>query len=433
MTIRDLEEMTDSEAPESASRSARVGILRPLKIRDFRLLWTGMAVSMLGDGVFWVALAWQVYDLSNAPTALSVVGLAWTAPMVLFLLGAGVVSDRIERRKVMLIGDVIRGVAVAAMGVLSLTGAVELWHLIALAALFGVGDAFFGPAFGAIVPDIVPPELIVEANALDHFVRPVTFTMLGPALGGISIEAFGLGQAFLLNAVTFAFSGAMLLLMKARPMAKKDDITWASARAELREGFDYVRSQPWLWATLVAAGLSLLAIIGPLEVVLPHLIKYDLGGDAADLGLVYAMGGAGAVVAAVKLGQGLPRRYMTFMYVAWALSDFGMIIYAFAGQMWHAMAIRFVTGGAATAGLIVWGTLMHRLVPTHLLGRVSSLDWLMSISLVPLSFALTGPVAQGIGDDATMLWAGLLGSAVTTAFLFVPGVRATEKSFLGPS
>jgi hypothetical protein len=119
---------------------------------------------------------------------------------------------------------------------------------------------------------------------------------------------------------------------------------------------------------------------------------------------------------------------MTFMYVAWALSDFGMIIYAFAADMWHAMAIRFVTGGAATAGLIVWGTLMHRLVPTHLLGRVSSLDWLMSISLVPLSFALTGPVAEAIGDDATMVWAGLLGSAVTTAFLFVPGVRATQHS-----
>jgi hypothetical protein len=255
----------------------------------------------------------------------------------------------------------------------------------------------------------------------------VTFTMLGPALGGITIEAFGLGQAFVLNAVTFAFSGAMLLLMKSRPMAKKSDITFASARAELREGFDYVRAHPWLWATLVAAGLSLLAVIGPLEVVLPHLIKYDLGGDAADLGIVYAMGGAGAVVAAVKLGQGLPRRFMTFMYGAWALSDFGMIVYAFATEMWHAMGIRFVTGGAATAGLIVWGTLMHRLVPTQLLGRVSSLDWLLSISLVPVSFALTGPVAHAFGDDATMLGAGLLGSAVTTAFLFVPGVRATQE------
>ena len=118
---------------------------------------------------------------------------------------------------------------------------------------------------------------------------------------------------------------------------------------------------------------------------------------------------------------------MTFMYVPWALSD-GMIIYAFAGELWHAMAIRFVTGGAATAGLIVWGTPMHRLMPTHLLGRVSSLDWLMSISLVPLSFALIGPIAQGIGDDATMLWAGVLGAAVTTAFLFVPGVCATERN-----
>lgn len=308
--IRDV----SRESSPNSTRS-RIGILRPLGIRDFKLLWLGMSVSMLGDGVFWVALAWQVYRLSDAPTALSIVGIAWTLPMVFFLLGAGLVTDRIERRRVMIFADVVRGCAVGAMGVLSVTGSIELWHLIVLSGVFGVGDAFFGPAFGAIVPDIVPPNLIVEANSLDQFVRPLSLIMLGPAVGGLTIDAFGVGQAFLLDAATFAFSGVMLLRISARPLQKKDSITFAGARAELKEGYDYARSQPWLWATLLAAGLTLLAVIGPLEVVLPHLVKYQLGGDAGDLGLIYALGGVGAIIGALVLAQrGLPQRHIRHVH-----------------------------------------------------------------------------------------------------------------------
>src|SRR3712207_9124144 len=106
----------------------RLGILRPLRIRDFALLWTGLSISLLGDGIYFVAIAWQVYELSNVPTALSVVGLAWAVPAVVFLLVGGVISDRFERRKVLIVSDVVRGGAVAAIGVLSLAGALELWH-----------------------------------------------------------------------------------------------------------------------------------------------------------------------------------------------------------------------------------------------------------------------------------------------------------------
>ena len=135
-------------------------IFEPLRHRDFRLLWSGMTVSLLGDGIFIVALAWQVYELSDAATALSLVGLAMTIPNVLFLLIGGVVSDRFDRRRVLLAADLIRGLAVAAMGVLSLNGTLELWHLMGLAALYGGGTAFFGPAFDAIVPDLVASDLL---------------------------------------------------------------------------------------------------------------------------------------------------------------------------------------------------------------------------------------------------------------------------------
>jgi hypothetical protein len=130
--------------------------------------------------------------------------------------------------------------------------------------------------------------------------------------------------------------------------------------------------------------------------------------------------------ALVLAQRGLPRRHITVMYVLWAIDSIGIIAYAFAGTVLHAMAIRLVTGGMSATAMVIWGTLMHRLVPSDLLGRVSSFDWLISISLVPLSFALTGPVASAIGDDATMLWAGQLGTVATIVFLFVPGIRDTE-------
>jgi hypothetical protein len=155
------------EPPEDPDepRSSRLKLLTPLRLRDFRLLWTGMTVSLLGDGVFLVAIAWQVYQLSNAPTALSVVGIAMSVPHVVLLLLGGVVSDRFDRRKVMVFADLIRGVAIAVLGFLSVTGGLELWHVMILTAFYGAGTAFFGPAFDAIVPDVVPSNLLAEANS----------------------------------------------------------------------------------------------------------------------------------------------------------------------------------------------------------------------------------------------------------------------------
>src|SRR5262249_27554137 len=199
----------------------RFKMLAPLKLRDFRLLWMGMTISLLGDGVFLVAIAWQVYLLSNAPTALAVVGLAMTVPHVLFLLLGGVVSDRVDRRRVMLGADVVRGLAIGTMGILSVTGSIQVWHLMALSAVYGAGTAFFGPAFDAIVPDIVPPELLGEATSLDQSVRPAALRLLGPAVGGALIAAVGVGWAFVLDGASFAVSVLTLLLMRARPIERE--------------------------------------------------------------------------------------------------------------------------------------------------------------------------------------------------------------------
>jgi DHA3 family tetracycline resistance protein-like MFS transporter len=164
---------------------SRVNLLSPLRHRDFRLLWAGMTVSLVGDGIFLIAMAWQAYELWNAPAALSLLGIGMTIPTIAFLLPAGVLSDRLDRRSLMLAADVVRAVVVAVLAALSLTGLLTFWELFAIVAVYGVGTAFFTPAFEAIVPDIVPASDLPAANSLDQFVRPIALRLAGPALGGV--------------------------------------------------------------------------------------------------------------------------------------------------------------------------------------------------------------------------------------------------------
>lgn len=400
-------------------------ILRPLRIRDFAVLYFGLTTALLGDGIYLVAIAWQVYELSNAPTALSLVGVATTVPLVVFVLVGGVVSDRADRRKVMIGADLARVVAFGLIAGLSLTGSLELWHLIAIVVLYGVGEAFFGPAFAAIVPDIVPTDRLVEANSLNQLMRPLAQRLAGPALGGGVIALAGSGGAFAVAAGLFAVSAAALLLMEPRPLARAAE---RSFRREVREGFRFVRSQVWIWWTFVAGCVTLLFFWGPYEVLIPYLVKNELGGSAGDLGLIFASGGVGAIVASVAIAQrGLPRRHITFMYTAWALGSLTIVVYGFSTALWQAMAASLVEGACFAAGMIVWGTLLHRLVPPGLLGRVEGFDWLVSVALVPASFALTGPVAELVGPEETLVGAGVLGGLGTLLFLFLPGMRDTER------
>ena len=412
-----------------SGRLSRVGILRPLRIRDFALLWAGATVSLAGDGVYVVALAWQVYELSDSPTALSLVGVAWTLPLALFVLLGGVVSDRFERRRIMIAADLVRVLAAATIGVLSLTGAIELWHLIALAAVFGSGEAFFGPAFMSFVPQIVPKDLLLQANSLDQFIRPFAFLLVGPAIGGWLVAAFGPGQAFMLDAGTFLVSALAILLIRHRGTFRREaEEKGMSFFRELREGFAFVKAHAWLWATLLAAAVFLLAYWGPIDVLVPYRVRNELGGDANDFGFVLACGGIGSILAALVLGQrGLPRRHITFMYSAWAIGSLALVGFGLATSVWQLQAFSLLEGAFFTAGMVVWGTLVQTLVPTELLGRVTSLDWFVSTSLVPLSFALTGPVSAALGAQTTLVVAGLVAGFVTIAFLFVPGVRDTER------
>jgi DHA3 family tetracycline resistance protein-like MFS transporter len=384
-----------------------------------------MTVSLVGDGAFLVAMAWEVYSLSNAVTALSTVGIAMTVPTIVLLLAGGVVTDRFDRRRVMLAADLIRGVAVGTLAVLALTHSLEIWQIVALSAVYGAGTAFFGPAFDAIVPQILAEEDLAQANALDQLVRPIAFRLIGPALGGLLVASIGAGSAFALDAASFIVSAVAVQSIARLPVVRTSA---GSVVDEIREGFRFVRARVWLWGTLLAAAIAYLAFMGPAEVLLPFLVKNELHAGAGALGLVFAAGGIGAILSALVVGQrGLPRRDITWMYIAWTLATVAVAGYGIAQAVWQLMLASFVFNALETAGTIVWATAKQRHVPASMLGRVSSLDWLISIGLVPVSLAFTGPVAGAIGPRATLVSAGLAGAAVTLGALFLPGMRAIES------
>ena len=407
------------------------GTTHPLANRDFRLLFAGRSVSLLGDGAFLVAMVWQAYTLSNSPTALSMLGIAMSVPLIALLLFGGVISDRYDRRRVMLIADLVRALLLLLLGVLAVTGVLRLWHMAAIVAVYGGAQAFFDPASDAILPEILPASQLGGANSLEQMVRPLMLRLVGPALGGVLVAVLGSGGAFLLDGVSFLLSAATLWAIVPRQQSLAAiERKPSSAAGDLREGWAYVRGRVWLWGTFASAAVAYLLFMGPAEVLLPFMVKHELSGGATQLGLVLGAGGLGSVgCAAAMLWRGLPSKSIVFIYLTWTFATLAVAFYGLATAVWQLMVASLAFNLLETAGTIVWATMKQRLVPGALLGRVSSLDWLISIGLLPLSFALTAPVTLLLGARLTLIGAGVAGAAVTFGGLLLPGMVSAEASY----
>ena len=204
-----------------------------------------------------------------------------------------------------------------------------------------------------------------------------------------------------------------------------------SIRAVLREvgeGLAAVRRVPWLWAGMGADAIGTLATWGCVQALVPLLVRNDLGGSAETLGLVYAAGGVGAVAAALATGsRGSPRRpvFLLFLVLAGKVAAVGL--FGVATSAATAMVASFLMGALSTVGLVVWMTLIHERVQGDLLGRVNSIDWLVSTSLMPVALAVVGPLADAFGARALLVAVGVGGAMLVLSFLLVPGVLAGEK------
>jgi MFS family permease len=419
--------------------------VRPLRHRDYRLLWTGLAVALLGSGLWLVALAWQVIELGGGPVQLSVVTTAYSIGLLGCVLFGGIAADRLSQRSVIVVADSVRGVVLLGLAALALIGLLEIWHLATAAVLVGAGEAFLIPAYTALVPRLLPPEELLAANGLEGTLRPLAQQATGPVIGGLVIAAISPGVAILVAGLTYLFSAGCVLAMNLRhePATARNDGTTPTdgsaptgetaptgvraMAADLREGWSYVRRTRWLLASLLFGTFFVLLILGPLEVLLPFAIRDQLGGDAREFGLVMAAFGIGGAVGALAISsRALPRRYLTIMTLMWGVGAVPVVVLGFAQELWLMMVGAAIVGATGSAAMVIWGTLLQRRVPDHLRGRISSLDFFVSLLLMPVSMALAGPAGALFGVTAVFIVAGVGPALVSFAVIWFGRMRSDE-------
>lgn len=405
--------------------------LRPLRHREFRLLTVATLVSVLGDGLMRVALPLQVLAISDDdPLAIGAVGLAWTLGHAASLPAGGLASDRSDRRSVMIASDLVRALAIGSMGVLGLLGMLQLWQIVGLGFSFGFANGFFNPSARSLVADLVPEGHLPQANALLGFARPLQLWIVGPLLGGVLVGLAGPPAALLTDALTFVASAVLLTnILRRAPAA---DATSTHRLDELRQGFRFVGANRWAAVWFSAAALSTLAFHGPFDVLVPTMLKVDVGLSEAQAGwwmaMIFAAGGVGAMLASATIGQGgLPRRFMRVLYGAEALTLFGLAGFAYVTRFWHALIAGLVVFGAAVMSEIIADTNLQREVPRALLGRVTSLEWFVGIGVAPISFALAGPLGRAYGPRPVLAALGVFAGTTVLALALVPGARTPER------
>jgi MFS family permease len=398
-------------------------LLGALDDRNFRLLWLGQTTSMLGNSLVPVALAFAVLDLTGSASDLGLVLAAETAPLVLFLLVGGVWADRLPRQLVMVASDVARGGSQAAIAVLLLTGHAEIWMLVGLAAIFGTAAAFYQPAYTGVVPATVKPERLQQANGLLGMSNSAA-AIGGPALAGIFVATVGPWLAFVVDAATFTVSAASLLALRLPRAVRR--LETPSFLRELAGGWRELVSHTWLWTIVLWASTYLFFVVAPMLVLGPLVARESLGGAGAWAAILSAWS-AGSLVGGMVALRWKPRRPMLAccVFVFWTAVPISLLALAAPVPLIAAAQL----GSGVVMGFFgaVWNTTLQQHVPEDKLSRVSAYDWMGSLVLMPLGFAIAGPVAEAIGVETT-LWAAASWTLLSTAaILLVPGVRSLSR------
>ena len=418
------------DAAPAEGADASPSLLKPLRVRDFRLVFTGETISVLGDQFHFVALAWLALQLTGSGLALGTVLMTAAIPRAIFMLVGGAFSDRFSPRTLMLVSNIVRGAVVAVVAALVIGGRAELWHLYVLAAIFGIVDAFFYPALNTIIPMLLPGRLLAPANAIIQGSSQV-MGLVGPALAGALIALLETGPAFVIDAASFGVAALAVFLVRGGRRATPSSDVAAPAPgvlASIGGGVRAAWADPAVRGTLVLITAFNLAFNGPVSVGLAWLAEERFAAGSAAFGILFSAWGGGALVGAILAGSIQPRRFGTLLMTVACVLGIGLASIGIAPSVPVALAILGPMGvlvGYTNVSYISW---LQRRVADEVRGRVMSLVMLASVGLAPVSLAAAG-VLVDVGA-ATLMYAvagGIVLAAALAVFAWgVPGQMDRE-------
>ena len=398
--------------------------LAPFSSRAYTVLALAMGVSVFGSGLWAVAMVARVMELGGSAVDLSLVTAAGAVGMVVFVLVGGVAADRFRLTVILRCVEVTNLVTATTIVVLTWTDTLALWHLGVAAFVFSGAVGFFYPAYSAALPRILPVHQLLAANGVEGTARPLLQLAAGPAVGGALTGLALPGASVLAIAVCHAVALVFMLRLRLPERGGEDAQGAASPQSsmlrEMLEGFQYCVRTPWLLWTLLWAMTAIFLFMGPLEVLVPFLVVDRLGGTVADYGAMLGLYGIStAVGSSVMASLQLPRKYLTTMIWLWGFGTLPFGLVGMTDSWWVMAGALCVFGATGGAGQVIWGTLLQRRVPSHMLGRISSLDFFVSLLLMPISMAVAGPVSQVVPPEAIFWGVALLTPALGVVAVLV--------------
>jgi MFS family permease len=400
----------------------RLKVFDAFRHRDFRLLWTGQVISAIGDAAFFTALAWRAFTLAGSQKT-GIVFVCQGVGLLTTLLIGGALADRLPRRMMMIASDLARCVVIAGLAGIDAAGHLSFPVLAGLALLAGLGDGFFFPAFGGIVPLVVEAEALPSANSLIGVSRWGSI-LIGPSLAALLYKPLGSSTVFALDAASFLVSAALLWFARPRTVERE---TKERAFRDIVEGVRYVAGIPWLWVTIVLFAVILMLQLAPQQVLMPALVRGHFHRGVAAYGLLTTLVGAGSVVGTIAFGQFPPRRRRGVVnYWFWLVNSLAIAALVLSPSYELACFFAVARGFCLGFGVAMWETMLQELVPENMLSRVVSLDFFGSFGLMPIGLAFAAAVAT-LASPGTIIASGALISATMIALTMTrPWLRAID-------
>jgi MFS family permease len=397
----------------STAQGKLTHVLRSLHHRNFRLFFSGQLISLVGTWMQLVAQSWLVYRLTNSPVLLGAVGFAGQIPVFLIAPVAGAITDRHNRHRIVIATQSASMILAFILAGLTLTGQVHVIHVMGLAALLGIVNAFDIPARQSFMVEMVGRQDLGNAIALNSSMFNGA-RIVGPAVAGIMVGAIGEGWCFFANAVSYIAVIAGLLMMRVGPTGRERSTK--SATELIREGFTYSwQTLPVRFILLLLGTVSLLGM--PFAVLMPIFADRILHGGAEGLGILMGASGVGALSAALVMAartgvKGLGRWVM----LSCAGFGAGLVVFSLSRWFWLSVALQIPIGFCLMVQMASSNTLIQTLVPDRLRGRVMSVYSMMFMGMAPFGSLLAGGLANHLGAPMVVALSGTASILAATVF-----------------